>query len=79
MQPGLRQERKSVLPPDERELSQTVAVGIAAGETRRRLGPMKHLALIGLCLLAFTTLTACSGDYYYAMTYPGSQLDPGTQ
>jgi hypothetical protein len=44
---------------------------------------MKRLALIAFCLAALAMLGACtnyySGDYYYAITYPGSQFDPADQ
>ena len=40
---------------------------------------MKRLALVAFCLAALATLSACSNDYYYAATYPGSQFDPADQ
>jgi hypothetical protein len=40
---------------------------------------MKRLALVAFCLAALAALGACSGDYYYAATYPGKQFDPGNQ
>jgi hypothetical protein len=44
---------------------------------------MKRLALVMFCLAAPSALGACtvyySDDYYYAITYPGSHFDPGTQ
>ena len=44
---------------------------------------LKRLTLVVFCLAALATLGACtgyySGDYYYAITYPGSQFDPADQ
>ena len=40
---------------------------------------MKRLALVALCLIALATLSACANDYYYAVTFPGSQFDPASQ
>jgi len=40
---------------------------------------MKRLALVAFCLISLATLGACSNDYYYAATFPGSQFDPADQ
>jgi len=37
-----------------------------------------RLVLAALCLAALLGLGACT-DYYYAITYPGSQFDPSAQ